>query len=259
MYDKIEFNDEELKVFTDANPTIKVERLEPDETKFRAMVAAGAPPDVFSTDAAAIPSLVNRNVVLDVTPYVGASSVMNPDTLAPANRYYRYDREAVGQGSYWGLCKDWSPDFSLWANQAAHADAGEPLPDPTTPLNYRDLLPLAERLTKRRGDRVQRVGISFPTWAHELLVQFRLMEDGQRLYAPDYSRITLSENPPAVEALRFLYDLAEQKLTWSPRPPSRTVGTARTSASDWSASSRTGSGSAGSSPPKKRRWSTIRC
>lgn len=219
MYDKIEFPDDQLKLFTDANPNIKVQRIEPDDTRFKAMVAAGNPPDVFLTSGPAIPNLANRGIVLDLTDYFAGSSLLKADDLAPANSFFRYG-DAVGQGALYGMCKDWSPDFTMFAFKQAFEEAEVPLPSETEPMRYADFLTLGQALTKRRGERIQRIGVSYGDWTIEPLIQFRLSEEGGRLYAPDDASIALKDSPGAVEVLRLFYDLAAEKVTWTPLTPS---------------------------------------
>jgi multiple sugar transport system substrate-binding protein len=220
MYGVEEFPDEELQPFLAANPNILVERIEEDDTRFKAMLAAGTPPDLFRTSATAVPSLAHRGILLDLSPYLAASSLVRQDDLAPVNADYRYDGKNVRQGAIYGMAKDWSPDFTNFANKAAFEEAGVALPSMSEPPRYNDLLPLAEQLTKREGDRTARIGYAYSYGSILPIVQFRLMEAGGKLYSDDLTRINLKASPEAMEALRLFFDLAEQNLTWTPLNPS---------------------------------------
>jgi multiple sugar transport system substrate-binding protein len=77
--------------------------------------------------AVTIPQYVARGVVLDLTPYFEASSVLQPDDLMPVNDYYRADDDlTIGQGNQYGMVKDWSPDMTIWVNTALLEAAGVP-------------------------------------------------------------------------------------------------------------------------------------
>src|SRR5262245_13072704 len=111
MYQQNELSDDEVKQFMDANPGITVERIDSDATKFKAMLTAGTPPDLFRTQGPQIPNLVERKIVLDLKDYFQSSSVLKLDDLAPANNLYVY------KGGRYGMAKDWSPDFNLFISK----------------------------------------------------------------------------------------------------------------------------------------------
>jgi multiple sugar transport system substrate-binding protein len=96
-----------------ANPAITVERVDSDATKFKAMLTAGTPPDLFRTQGPQVPNLVERKIVLDINDYLKSSSVLKLDDLAPANNLYVY------KGGRYGMAKDWSPDFNLFVSKPA--------------------------------------------------------------------------------------------------------------------------------------------
>ena len=214
MYYGHEFSDEELKGFTDANQNIQIERIEWDPTRFKAMLAAGTPPDVFRTDAFLLPNLAEQGVLLDLSQYFATSQMIKPDDLAPANDYYVY------KGKTYGMAKDWSPETSLFIYNTAFEEAGIPIPDPAKAPTYAEVSEWSKALTKREGDRTLRMGFGYETgWLSRILSAI-LIEQDQKLYTDDYSRIVLTENPQAVEALRYFYDLAKENVTWNPLNPS---------------------------------------
>jgi multiple sugar transport system substrate-binding protein len=214
MYYEGEFSNDEVNLFMEQNPGIKAERIEWDETKFKALLAAGTPPDVFRTDAFALPNLAEQNLLLDVTSYMNASTLIKPEDLAPANRYYNY------KGKTYGMAKDWSPEVSLFAFTTAYEEAGLPAPDPKKVMTYQELAEVSQRLTKREGDRTIRMGYGYDqAWLSRMLSNI-LIEQDERLYTDDFTRIVLTENPAAVEGLRWFHDLSKADATWNPLNPS---------------------------------------
>jgi multiple sugar transport system substrate-binding protein len=206
--------DEEIQAFEDANPDIAVERIEEDGTRLNAMFAAGTPPDVFSVSGADIPSLVNRDLLLDLRPYFESSEVLRADDLIELPfQYFR-----VGEGWY-GMNRDWSPDQSIWINKRAFEEAGIPIPDPSVPPTYAQIAEWAETLTSMRGDRTVRMG--WHDWFNDAVLQTILMEQGQDLYSEDFTQAIIKDNPVVVDVLRYFADLAEKNHVWNPLNPSQ--------------------------------------
>ncbi|HEU5014179.1 MAG TPA: extracellular solute-binding protein [Roseiflexaceae bacterium] len=215
MYQQNELSDDEVKQFMDKNPGITVERIDNDATKFKAMLTAGTPPDLFRTQGPVVPNLVERGIVLDLGDYFNSSSALKVDDLAPANNLYVY------KGGRYGMVKDWSPDFNLFANKAAFEEANVPLPSTTEPLRYTDLSELAKQLTKREGDRTTRMGWGNPEGLTMVrTLQIVLAEQDQNLYKPDFTAIALAETSQAVAFLKYVFDLAKENVIWNPLNPS---------------------------------------
>src|SRR5215210_3134776 len=147
-----EFSDDQIKAFTDANPSIKIERVPADEAQLRTLLDAGTPPDLIRTDGFRLANLAQRGLLLDLTDYFNASALIKKDDLAPPSSYYQF------QGGIYGMPKDWSPDYSLFVSSTAFEQADVPLPSTAKPLTYPDLHNLARQLTKRDGDKVTLMG-----------------------------------------------------------------------------------------------------
>ena len=113
MMGEAEFSNDQIKTFTDANPSIRIERVSDDQTQFKALLDAGTPPDLIRTDGFRLANLAQRGVLLDLTDYFNASALIKKDDLAPPSSYYRY------QGGVYGMPKDWSPDYSLFVSTTA--------------------------------------------------------------------------------------------------------------------------------------------
>ena len=84
-----EFSDDQIKAFTDAHPDIKVERIQPDEAQLKTLLDAGTPPDLIRTDGFRLANLAQRGVLLDLTDYFNASSLIKKDDLAPPSECRR--------------------------------------------------------------------------------------------------------------------------------------------------------------------------
>jgi multiple sugar transport system substrate-binding protein len=207
-----EFNWPSLKQFMAANPNVKIERLTNDPVRFKTMLAAGNPPDIFRVEGSQVPSLVRRGIALDLTAYYKGSSVLKLDDLSWANKYYNVD------GKQYGNVLDWSQDWSLFINKDAFAQAGVALPSTTQPLTYAELAELAQKLTKREGNKVTQIGLTFDPSVRTL--QLLLAQQGAAdIYKPDFSGVVLKDNPKAVEILKYNYDLAKANAIYNPLNP----------------------------------------
>jgi multiple sugar transport system substrate-binding protein len=209
-----EFSNDELKAFTDANPSIAVERVPADEAQLKTLLDAGTPPDLIRTDGFRVANLAQRGILLDLTDYFNASALIKKDDLAPPNSYYQY------QGGVYGMPKDWSPDYSLFVSSTAFEQADVPLPSTDKALTYPDLRNLARQLTKRDGDKVIQMGYGYSFDTFVRIVQGILAQRGEKLYKPDFSAIVLKDNPAATEILQYFFDISKENVTWSPLTPS---------------------------------------
>jgi len=202
-------------------PGITVELVETDTTRFFAMYAAGTPPDLMRTQAPAIPQYLARKMLYDLTPYFETSEVLNIDDLAPANNYYRaYSPLEVGDGPIYGMCKDWSPDFTMWIYKPAFEDAGLEVPDDTTRLTYQEVFELARQLKVVEGERIMMWGYGHDrAWTDRNWMNM-LAELDQSLYADSFSRIDLTGSEEAKAVTKYYFDLAAENLGENPLNPS---------------------------------------
>jgi multiple sugar transport system substrate-binding protein len=222
MTDPNEFKPEELKPFLDAHPNVKVEFIKNDLARFQAMVAAGNPPDVFRVQAAGIPQYIARKLLLDLQPYFDASKLLKPADLAPANDSYKWDGTQIGQGHLYGMVKDWSPDYTIFAYTKAFTDAGVAVPSDTEPLTYQAVYELAKQVNKKTGNKRVYWGFAHSNaydWIDRTAMNM-LAEKGQSLYAQDFTSINLTGNPDAKAVFEFLFRLAKEGLDQNPADPS---------------------------------------
>jgi multiple sugar transport system substrate-binding protein len=214
MVDTGEFSDEALNLFVQSSQFVsEVERLGTDSTRLRAMWAAGTPPDVWRASGADVPLYVTYNWPLDLTEFFNNSQLLKPDDMAPAVGYFQY------KGGWYGMHKDFSPDMSLIINAAAFDEAGLPVPEEKRIHTYQDAAEWAAALTKQEGSRTVRIGLAHPGW-WDGDIQRILMEDGQSLFADDYSRASIKDNDRVVEVLSYFARLAKDNVMWNPLNPS---------------------------------------
>jgi len=215
MVNSNELSDDQIKQFSEANPGITLNRIDYDQTRFFAMVAAGNSPDLMRVQAPTIPQYVARKVVLDLTPYFQASSVLTEDDLMPVNDYYRVDETlAVGQGNLYGMVKDWSPDMTIWVNTALLEKAGVTA-DPTKRLTYQDLDKIARSAAQSEGDRVLVHGFLFSNagaWIDRVWMAM-LAEKDASLYSEDFKSISLKDNEEARAVIEYYYNLTKDRIS----------------------------------------------
>jgi multiple sugar transport system substrate-binding protein len=177
------------------------------------MYAAGNPPDLVRVQAPSVPPYLARNMLYDLSPYFQGSSVLHPDDLAPANNYYRAnDPLHVGSGKFYGMCKDWSPDFTLFAYKKAFADKKIDVPSDKQPLTYQEVYELGKKLATFDGDRITMFGFDYSdTWVDRIWMNM-LAETGDLLYTPDYTKIILSGNDKTRAIVQYFFNHVKDKL-----------------------------------------------
>jgi multiple sugar transport system substrate-binding protein len=221
MHKRHELTEDEEKQFEEATPGIQIELLADDLTRFFAMYAAGNPPDLLRVQAPGIPQYLARKILKDLTPYFETSTVLKMSDLAPANNYYKANSPLdVGQGKIYGMVKDWSPDFTLFAYKPAFEKAGLSVPDDTKPLTYDDVFQLARKLAKFEGDRTLMFGYGYGDWWIDRIIMNMMAEKGRSLYIDSFTKMDLAKNEEAVKIARYYFDLAKEKVVASPLNPS---------------------------------------
>jgi multiple sugar transport system substrate-binding protein len=224
MMNSAELTDQEIEQFQEANPGITITRLEPDATRFFAMLTAGTPPDVYRLQAPQFPLLLARNIALNLQPYIDVSELIAVDDLAPANNYYRSSGGAldIGAGDFYGMVKDWSPDMTVWADLDVIEAAGLAVPSFTEAMDYDEYFAYGEKLLTFDGDRVAMRGFDFNLpWVDRMWTLW-LQGHGESIFTDDYTEIDLVENEMAREAVEYTYRLAETRVASSPVSPSPT-------------------------------------
>jgi multiple sugar transport system substrate-binding protein len=222
FHDLKEITEENIAQFEAGYPGITIEFIDREEpARLYAMIAAGTPPDLIRTQAPAIPGYLARGLMADLTPYFEASTVLKVDDLLPANDYYKAESPLqIGSGKIYGMVKDFSPDFTIFAFKKAFDDAGVPVPDPSKVMTYAEVLDLARKVGKVEGDRVLTWGYAYgDEWVDRIWMNC-LAETGQSLYSEDYNRIIIADNPEARNLAQYYFNLAKENLAASPVNPS---------------------------------------
>jgi multiple sugar transport system substrate-binding protein len=207
-----ELTNEEIAAFEKDNPDIRLKVVEYSQQLFELGIASDDMPDLFRVEAKQLPGLVNEGLVLDITDFMTKSKLITFDDLARAANYF------VVNGRYYGLPKDWSLDFSLYVYNKAFEEAGLPLPSTTEPMTYTELAELAGKLTQRNGDTVTRPG--FYSFYLERTITAILTQRGTGLFNSDSTEMQLTNNPIALEVVRYFYNMAlDGRMPITPENP----------------------------------------
>lgn len=202
MYASNEFTPAYVKEFEKLNPDIKINFVENDTTRLNAMFAAGTPPDFIRGNAIGSASNNAKGLALPLDSYLAKSSVLKTSDLLGINNAWRWDGKQTGQGSYYGLSKDWSLDATLWYNGSLLSKAGFSAPSTTAPITYDQLFSMAEKVTVKSGGKTQVYGFG-TEWAWGLVgpIMAMVSQQGGKLYSSDYSTIdfTIPEAQKAIE------------------------------------------------------------
>jgi multiple sugar transport system substrate-binding protein len=221
MHFRHELTEDEEAQFEGDNPAITMDFVNADLTRFFAMYAAGDPPDLLRVQAPSVPQFLARNMLYDLTPYFEASDVLILDDLAPANDYYKANSPLeVGDGPIYGMCKDFSPDFTIFAYTQAFEDVGLDVPSDTERLTYAEVADLAAQLAQFEGDRTTMFGLDYETGWTDRIMMNMLAELDMNIYTDDFSAMAVAASEEATATAEYFYNLAADMLTASPINPS---------------------------------------
>ena len=200
MYAGNEFSKKDIAAFEQANPTIKVNFIEFDQTRLNAMLTAGDPPDLVRGNPSA--NLFARGLATPLDDFVKNSTVIKADDLESVNDAWRYDGKVRGQGKLYGIVKDWSPDLTIWQNQGVFDKAGVKPLSTTTPSTWEDVLAAGMAL-KDKGVK-NSFGIEWQ-WGVASLLQTQILQQGGTYYNADLTSVNL-QTPEAIKSIQFLTD-----------------------------------------------------
>ena len=88
---------------------------------------------------------------------------------------FRWDGSKIGQGTYYGIVKDWSQDATLWYNSKLLDQAKVPHLSDTEPITYDDLLAVGKKLTSKQGGKTKVYGLGLE-WAWNLYAPLATMK-----------------------------------------------------------------------------------
>ena len=217
-----EMSEDEISQFNGDYEGITLSRIDPDQVRFFAMLAAGNPPDCYRLQAAEFPQLLGRAIPLDLQPYVDVSSVIKLDDLAPANDFYKANSPLdVGKGDLFGMCKDWSPDCTLWVNTTLFEKAGVDVPSETVPMTYEEVMMVGQQMQKKEGDRILVWGYTdngvgwidryWEVWLEAI---------DKSLWSSDFTKFQLADSEDAIATVKHHIDMATSMIGQSPISPS---------------------------------------
>ena len=217
MYFSNELTPAHIKEFEKLHSDITINYIAFDQNRLNAMFAAGTPPDFVRGIGFDSPNNSARGIALNLDPYIEKSTVLKKSDFMPVQDLWRWDGKQAGQGAYYGLAKDWSPDGTLWCNTARFAQAGISSPSATDPMTYDQLLDMGNKLTVKQGGKVQVYGID-PQWASSPnIIQMIRQQDGI-IYRTDLTQADFT-TPEAQKALQWYVAYAQAHIGPSPFDP----------------------------------------
>lgn len=190
--------------------------------KIQASKLAGTLPDVAVTEISSVPVLAA----------LGAAQPID-DLIASSGGKQFLDRfwpsmllNCTYDGKVYGVPFQRSTPV-MYYNKDAFAEAGL---DPEKPPNtWDDMATVAQKLTKREGDRTSRWGVELPLEAFNWFYYALTYANGGETLSPDGTKV-LWDQPKNVEALQYWYDLVNKyKVTpaytpWNDGPPEFAAG-----------------------------------
>ena len=216
-----ELSDDEIKQYNTDHAPYKLSRLDPDQVRYYAMLAAGNPPDIYRLQAPEVPGLLARGIPLDLTPFFETSKYLKIDDLSAANNFYKGDSPLdIGKGKIWGMVKDWSPDCTIWVNKLIFQKAGLTPPPDDKPITYDEVFQFAQKLTKKEGDRILIWGLGVEWGWVERFWEVWLEANGKTLFSNDFSKFLFQGNEDAMKTAKWHFDLAKNNYVQNPLSPS---------------------------------------
>ena len=198
--------DASLRAFEDANPGIRVRRVNPGDagsfyTKLMTMLAAGEPPDVFYVGNERVPSFADIGLIRPLEPFLEADRAANDPTAIDLADFYpatvdafRFDGTASGKGALYGIPKDFTT-VGFYLNLDLFERAGVPVPG--NDWTWDDFIAAARAI----GRLPDATGSEFVTWA--AMLRAYLMTEGVDVKGATFDELTI-EDPRAVAALERL-------------------------------------------------------
>jgi len=189
--------------FAEAHPGVRVvvESVVTNyEEKLLTSIASGSPPDVFLLDGPDIPTILDRGLALDLTPYLARAG------YDPARVFPQVMEGFERNGRVFALPKDFTP-MVLYLNLRVFDRFGVP-PPPADGWTWDDFLDKARRLTRDvDGDgRTDVYAIDFPRNLYQWIAW--VWSGGGDILSPDGTRASgFLDSAPTVRTFSFLTDL----------------------------------------------------
>jgi multiple sugar transport system substrate-binding protein len=209
MYKSNELTKEHIADFESKNPGIKIQFVEHDATRLNAMLSSGNPPDLVRAPAVGSANANARGLYTNLDPFLEKSTVLKKDDLLKVNDSFRWDGKKVGQGPYYGICKDWSQDATLWYNKALFTQAKIAPLSATEATSYDQLLDIAKRLTTKAGAKTDVYGLGVEwAWGLWAPIATMLIQQGADMYSADFTQTDMT-SPAARRAIQWYVDFGK--------------------------------------------------
>lgn len=183
-------------------------------TALKTMIAGGTPPDIAYVPDGDFSAFAPAGTLVNIQALVDASTVIDPNDIWPsALGRYRWDAEArsLGTGDLYALPKDIGPTV-LYINEDIFNAAGVPLPDPSVPLTWDELIDIGTQLTvdangNHPGDEgfdrenIEVYGIG------DIWMENAVFGNGGQFVSEDGRTFLGATDPNTIEAIQFLSDL----------------------------------------------------
>ncbi len=206
MYKSNEMTKDHIADFQSKNPGVTVNFIEYDATRLNAMLTSGSPPDFVRAPAVGSANTNARGLATNLDPYLDKSTVLKKDDLLKVNDSFRWDGKKIGQGPYYGVCKDWSQDATLWYNKTLFDQAKVPALAPTDAISYDQLLGIAKQLTVKAGGKTQVYGLGVEwAWGLASPILTMIVQQGGNPYSADLATCDFT-TPEAKRAIQWYVD-----------------------------------------------------
>ncbi|NNC13695.1 sugar ABC transporter substrate-binding protein [Planctomonas sp. JC2975] len=206
MWQSAEFTPAYIKDFEKKNPGITIKFIEFDQNRLNAMLTAGNPPDVVRGSPSA--NLFARQLASPLDDYIAKSKVIHAADLEAVNDLWRWDGKKLGSGKRYGLIKDFSPDNTIWQNEAMFTQAGVTPLSTSTPASWDDLLDTAKKL--KAGGILMPLGIEWQ-WGVSGIVANMIEQQGGQLFNDSLTKAQL-DTPEGIRAIQWLIDYGKAGL-----------------------------------------------
>lgn len=210
-----ELDAELIAGFERANPDITISLIQASWDVVVTMLAAGTPPDVVRGSGASDTSfLVARDLAEPLDGYLDRSSLIHRADLDPVNDLWRHNGRTQGVGTYFGLCKDYSCDLTLWVEKDHLDAAGVALPSADTPLTYAQVLAIAKQANRATAGRTDVLGFGsvFAGKPDFAWLQAMMASAGASPFSPDGDEVDLTV-PAGVAAIDWFLELIAAGVT----------------------------------------------
>jgi multiple sugar transport system substrate-binding protein len=218
MSPESDFTDAWLKSWNQENPNIQLVREDLDTTKWLADYMSGTSADLLNFGRGAeIPYYVKRGLLLDLTEYFEKSTLIKMDDIDKGGcDAYQFDGQEQGQGSWYGLPKDYNNVTAITYNKELFDKAGVEYPSESEPMTYDQFKELARQVTFEEGGNKY-----FGTEVHTSWVPFIASDMaymiGKTLHTEDGQK--MNEDPEVRDIWKYFLRLRKEGISSNLKHP----------------------------------------